>query len=168
MFKDIRTLKKLKQAHSPAGRPAKYFQWSEVACKHCGYYPGADIRQTMWFQRMASLADHIRETLNYPLVASSWWRCPRHPIELAKGEPGAHTYGLAIDFLIHGSHVIEAMMACEDYGRKFPQYRNTFGFGLRQRGAHRTRFLHVDIAGCIHRWREIRPTVWTYNVLPDY
>ena len=40
--------------------PAKYFQWSEVACRHCGGFPDKAVLQSLPFLMIAHVAFAIR------------------------------------------------------------------------------------------------------------
>ena len=144
-----------------SGPPAKHFSWHEVRCRHCFKLPPPKIMLSENFRLIGVLADRIREAINRPLVASSWWRCAKHPIEARKVEPGAHHYGLAVDLLLFGSEVPRALSVVLNAGELGIAYR--YGIGLRQFGPHDTRFMHVDVAGNMHRWNDVRPWVWTYK-----
>lgn len=141
-------------------RLSKYFDWHEVRCKHCHKLPGMDVLASSPFRALTRLADDIREELQRELVVSSWYRCYSHPLESIKEKPGAHTYGLAMDFLMSGSEPLRALEIIQSHHGELIRCR--YGIGLRQKGPFERRFMHLDIAGNFHRWREVRPWVWTY------
>lgn len=146
-------------------RPARFFTWHEVRCHHCYRLPPVSVMSSENFKTMAIVADTIRLALARPLIASSWWRCENHPVEAAKDEPGAHYFGLAIDFLMSGGEPIKAMSAVMGLNKSRvhpPNLPARYGFGLMQHGPVAGRYMHVDVAGNVARWRGIRPWVWTY------
>jgi uncharacterized protein YcbK (DUF882 family) len=61
----------------------------EFACKHCGAHG----------MNMATLdrLQALRTEWGAPMHINSGYRCPQHPIEAAKPDPGGHAKGRAID-----------------------------------------------------------------------
>ena len=112
------------------------FGRSEVACQHCG-------RAEMDEDFMWRLQD-LREAYGKPMKITSGYRCPQHPVEAAKAQPGMHSTGLAADIGISGSEAVTLLRLALDAGFR--------GVGVQQRG--NGRFLHVDL-------RET-PTIWSY------
>ena len=159
MSRVIRKNSEIAQAWS---KPAKYFTWHEVRCRHCYKLPPANIMLAERFRLTFVIADAIREALDRPLVASSWWRCEKHPVEARKLEPGPHFHGCAVDLLLHGGEVLVAIRAIQQLCADERAIAGRYGIGLRQSGTMTTRFMHVDVAGMMHRWSAIRPWVWTY------
>lgn len=108
----------------------KYFTEDEFKCSHCG-----ECKIDLDFVKEL---DDIREKLNAPLRVNSGYRCPDHPIEAAKSEPGPHTTGRAADIGVSG-----------DLARDFlSQAAKTFpGVGVNQTGDWEDRFIHVDQLG---------------------
>ena len=96
-----------------------------------------------------------------PLVVSSWYRSPQHPIEAAKPHPGSHATGLAVDMSMRGDRAMEAMRIAHS---RLP--RNWMGIGVSQKGD--TRFLHLDCAGSpmakevLGERHPARPMCWSY------
>ena len=118
---------------------AKYFTREELACTHCGEYQFDDD--------FLELLDNIREECGFPLPVSSGYRCPNHPIEAAKRDPGAHTTGRAVDIAVsHGQayRLVEVALECG-----VPR------IGVNQKGDGR--FIHLD-------WDMTRPNprIWSY------
>ena len=71
--------------------PQMTMEWK---CKHCGGLVfDEDFRRTL---------DNIRGDCGFPLPVTSGYRCPDHPIEVAKDSPGAHCSGKAVDIRVSG------------------------------------------------------------------
>lgn len=65
------------------------FSEDELKCSHCGK-----------LEMDVEFMDHIQELRTWygkPMIVTSAYRCPDHPIEKAKETPGEHAQGLAID-----------------------------------------------------------------------
>jgi zinc D-Ala-D-Ala carboxypeptidase len=117
----------------------KYFSESEFACRHCG--------QARMDQQFLDRVNELRERVGFPLKISSGYRCPEHPIEAKKSEPGAHTTGMAADVAVHGALAHSLLAEAMAMGFK--------GIGVQQKGTGR--FIHLD------DWENPnRPTVWSY------
>jgi len=120
-----------------------YFTDDELKCSCCG-------KNEMHPEFMQKL-NKLREEFNEPMIVTSAYRCPSHPIEAAKDgdTPGPHTTGKAIDIAI--SH--------------YPAYRlfmlaiqhDFTGIGVSQKGD--SRFLHLDT---LTHPTHYRPTIWSY------
>ena len=135
----------------PVGR---YFTLREVKCHHCNNLPPHMDRGS--FERFVAHLDYLRRKLGKPLLVNSWYRCPDHPIEKAKPEPGIHSFGLAVDLRLDGQESLLALRVLSSMDRS--EY---MGFGISQR-KDCPRYLHFDHAGHFHRWVDIRPNVWSY------
>lgn len=70
----------------------KHFSNKEVACHHCGALGLTP--------EMKEKLDALRETLGRPVVLTSAYRCPKHPIEKRKKTPGTHAQGIAVDIKV--------------------------------------------------------------------
>ena len=91
-----------------------------------------------------------------PLRVTSGYRCPSHPVEAAKSNPGAHTLGKAADIACSGSAAHALLVASVDAG--------ITGIGVKQHGPHDQRFIHLDtIADDDAGGRFTRPWVWGYS-----
>ena len=117
------------------------FKPAEFACK-CGQCGGEQHMDTEFMMLLQAMRDRVG-----PMVVTSGYRCPMHPIEKAKAEPGTHARGLAADIRCNDSFtrfkLIEAGMAC----------------GMRGIGWADT-FMHFDLyAG---RPAAPRPAAWSY------
>ena len=117
-----------------------HFSAKEFQCSHCG----ADgikegVLEKLQFMRIA---------YGKPMIITSGYRCPQHPIEVKKSVPGAHALGLAADIGVEGAEAHRIL------GLAFLQGFN--GIGVQQKGTGR--FIHVDI-----RNGELpTPAVWSY------
>jgi uncharacterized protein YcbK (DUF882 family) len=86
----------------------------------------------------------LRTDNGKPMLVTSVYRCPKHPVEASKSQPGMHSTGLAADIGVSGSEAIQVLRLAFDAGFR--------GVGVQQKGSGR--FIHVDL-------RET-PTVWSY------
>lgn len=122
----------------------KYFTADELTCQHCGEY-GMD-------DEFMHHIDRLRHICGVPFTVSSAYRCPDHPIEAAKHEPGTHAKGVAIDIVCGGGLAHKILEAVFFNGYPFT------GIGISQNNP--PRFIHLDTyAG--DNWR-VRPSVWSY------
>ena len=100
------------------------FSKEEFDCKHTGnneMKPDAlEVFQAM------------RDRLGFPLIVTSGYRDPTHPIEQRKEQPGSHAAGTAADFFATNGElrfkIIQAALEC-----------GAVGIGI-----NRT-FIHVDV-----------------------
>jgi len=120
----------------------KNFKPEEFACQHCGK---EGIKEELLNRLQA-----LRTFLDFSFVVSSGYRCPNHPIEAAKTEPGMHATGLAVDILCRGTEAYKIVTNACDYGFT--------GIGVSQNGNNR--FIHLDIA--TQADGKFRPTIWSY------
>ena len=92
----------------------------------------------------------IREECGFPLVVSSAYRCPLHPIEARKESLGAHGYGKAVDVLCSGEKALEVIRVAQAHGIK--------RIGIKQKGGGR--FIHLD--ACTEEEGFTSPALWSY------
>ena len=119
----------------------KFFKPHEFVCSHCG----AEHMQKDTVLRL----DLLRERLNTPLILSSAYRCPEHPIEKAKTKPGVHSTGHAIDIACNGELAYRILTHAPSIGFN--------RIGVNQKGSGR--FIHLDdYVGS----EFVRMTVWSY------
>jgi zinc D-Ala-D-Ala carboxypeptidase len=122
---------------------AKYFSDKEMACQHCGALKtDPDFMDAL---------DSLREAYGKPLIVTSGYRCPEHPIEAKKARAGAHTTGKAVDLAVDRGDAYELLKLAIATG-KFT------GIGIQQKGSGR--FIHLDI--CEEPEMSPRPTIWSY------
>lgn len=118
-----------------------FFTEKEFACKHTG-------RCRMQADFMDILFD-IRKTYGRPMVITSGYRDPTHPVEYAKASPGEHTYGAAADIAASGMDAMDLFVIAYSYGIR--------RIGVQQKG--RGRYLHLGIGD---KDLGFPPAIWTY------
>lgn len=117
------------------------FKASEFDCKHTGL--------NRMQPEFMDLLQALRTRYGKPMIITSGYRDPMHPVEARKGSPGTHTLGLAADVACHGADAHQILRLALDMGFT--------GVGVNQHGA--SRFIHLDIATAPFS----RPTVWSYR-----
>lgn len=100
--------------------------------------------------------DGLRDELGFPLVVTSGYRDPSHPLEAAKKIPGAHAFGLAVDFRLWGANALKLVELATSTSPV------PLGLGVAQCGLIEKRFIHLDHAPPECRQR---PRVWSYERL---
>ena len=93
--------------------------------------------------------DEVRELYDKPIIITSSYRGPDHPIEAAKpGGPGVHSLGVAVDIAaVGGTETLELVRAA-------------IGAGFERIGISRkNNFIHLDIADKTHQRNK---SIWTY------
>lgn len=84
----------IKKTNIQIDRYTKNFAKWEFLCRHCG----AETHNPRFLELVQILQD-LRYILKAPIHITSGYRCPYHPVELAKPNgPGLHTQGIAVDF----------------------------------------------------------------------
>lgn len=116
------------------------FKADEFKCSHCG---AEGIKEPLVAKLQA-----MRTEYGKPMRITSGYRCPKHPAEILKSTPGAHSMGLAADIGVEGAEAHRILtLACK---------HGFTGIGVQQKGTGR--FIHVDI-----RNGELpTPAVWSY------
>jgi len=118
------------------------FRAEEFRCRHSG-------RLVMHPEFMTRL-QRLRTAFGRPMVISSGYRDPTHPLEARKPRPGAHASGRACGVAIAGAAALELVVLAVAHGFT--------GIGVQQSGS--TRFIHLDdLAGSP---QAPRPTIWSY------
>lgn len=116
-----------------------YFSDDELRCQ-CGC-SGLKFDPTV---RQALNA--IRSKYGKPMVVTSGYRCPNHPIEAKKSHPGEHTTGMCVDIACHGFDAATLTKLAMDQGAT--------RIGWNQKGS--SRFIHLG-------WSKNYPRgTWTY------
>lgn len=118
---------------------ARDFTAAEFVCKHCGK---AGIK----FEFVQALQG-LRDRLGVPLRITSGYRCPQHPIERTKAQPGRHAEGIAAD--ITGPPLLDIWRALAD----FPEFA---GVGV----ARHQNYIHIDTRGGVPPGGRV---VWAYD-----
>lgn len=115
-----------------------YFTIEELACQHCGTYK--------FDPAMLALLNELRHRHGSPLIVSSGYRCPQHPVEQRHGK-GTHTTGKAVDLAVSHADALSVVAIAYDLGVR--------RIGVQQKGEGR--FIHLDL--CDDR---VTPAMWSY------
>jgi uncharacterized protein YcbK (DUF882 family) len=115
----------------------KHFRKDEFTCK-CGC--GRSDMRPGFMGRLQAL----RLAYGKPMIITSGYRCPDHPVEKAKATPGAHSEGIAADIGVSGADALLLLRLALE--------ANFQGIGVQQKG--NGRFIHLDT-------RE-HPAIWSY------
>jgi zinc D-Ala-D-Ala carboxypeptidase len=119
-----------------------YFTSEEMKCSHTGL-------ELMNAEFMEMLTE-LRVRYAKPLVVTSAYRHPSHPIEARKSKPGAHTTGKAVDLGVQYGDAYTILGLALMMGFT--------GIGVQQKGSGR--FIHLDT--CTEQNGFPRPTIWSY------
>ncbi|WP_375594634.1 D-Ala-D-Ala carboxypeptidase family metallohydrolase [Algihabitans albus] len=121
--------------------PYPNFTESEFRCSHTGR---CEMQSALLDKLQA-----LRSQLGQPLVVSSGYRDPSHPLEARKARPGAHAYGHAVDLRCDGQLAYLVLSFAPRIGFE--------RIGVAQKGARSSRFIHLDT------WPDgPSPAVWSY------
>lgn len=117
------------------------FSEAEFRCKH--------TRQCTMHPDFMARLQKLRVTFGKPMVISSGYRDPTHPVEARKASPGAHAMGRAADVAVAGEDAYRLVA--------FALMHGFTGIGVQQKGGGR--FIHLDDVppGVLPR-----PTIWSY------
>lgn len=87
--------------------------------------------------------EKLRAIIGKPIVINSGYRCPKHPVEVAKAQPdkGPHPKGEAADISVDGMSARQLYEAAQ----KVPEFQ---GFGVDDA----QNYLHVDIRKTPAKW----------------
>ena len=116
------------------------FEESEFVCKHTG-----ECRMSPIFLEKLQ---KLRNAYGKPMVVTSGYRSPEHPLEADKTRPGPHTTGCAVDIGVHGQDAYRLVKLALEHGFT--------GIGVSQRMGQ-PRFVHLDLL-----LEEPRPNIWSY------
>lgn len=112
-----------------------YFSREELKCKHTGEY--------FFDEDFLGRLNAIREEYGRPMIVTSGYRSPEHPVEKDKVLPGAHTEGLAVDIRANSEEAFWITSIALKHG-------------IKRIGIHED-FVHLDAS--IDR---PSPRLWTY------
>lgn len=117
------------------------FSESEFRCRHTGLcHMDPDF---------LDILQAIRDRYGRPMVISSGYRHPTHPVEAGKGRTtGEHTTGRCCDVAVRGAYALELLDIALRNG--------ITRVGVQQKGA--SRFLHLGIGAP----SLANPTLWSY------
>lgn len=116
-----------------------YFKPHETQCK-CGC--GLD-----WTPAYRGKMNIIRDELGFPLPVNSGARCEKYDKSI--GGAGVHSQQCAGDYRVSGKRAYALIKLAFKYGFT--------GIGIKQKGDHGSRFVHLDDTE-----GATRPWVWTY------
>lgn len=123
---------------------SKYFKDAELRCKHCGVNK-MDRSFLTWL-------DQLREEYGKPMRLVSAYRCPVHNQKVSTTGPnGPHTTGKAVDVAASGADAHRLVKLALHFG--------AMGIGVQQKGAHPSRFIHIDMLFPPSHPRE---NIWSY------
>ena len=124
----------------------KFFIEDEFRCSHSG--------EVFMEQSVVDGLNQLRALWGSPIILSSAYRHPTHPVEAKKiakgGNAGQHSKGTAVDILCSGKDAYDLLNI-------IIKQKIWSGIGISQRGVHTSRFIHIDQAKGISR-----PTIWSY------
>lgn len=116
-----------------------YFPKEETQCS-CGC--GGDITEDFRF-----FLNSVRSDVGQPLILNSGFRCTAFDSSI--GGKGVHPTGKAADVACSGPLAHKVLQAALKHGAT--------GVGVSQKGAHSSRFIHLDITeGSMRSW------IWSY------
>lgn len=118
----------------------KNFKEDEFRCQHTGL-SGMD-------KEFMDKLQEIRTKYGKPMVVSSGYRHPTHPIEAAKDSLGEHTYGMCADIAIRGEDAVVLLRIVLECG--------ITRVGVQQKGVGRFLHLGVGAVGLANPW------IWSY------
>lgn len=101
---------------------SRNFKTHELTCKHCG---AVGITQ-----KAMDMLQELRDLWGKPMIITSAYRCPEHPVEARKAKPGHHAKGHAFDIKCTPAEAVDLIILARKIGFK--------GFGFHPE------FLHVD------------------------
>lgn len=126
--------------------PWANFSYSELRCR-CGRCDSTGREMNPVFM---ALLQRLRQVYGKPMPLSSAYRCPNHPNERNKAEPGEHAQGLAVDVQCRGKDALKILQLALNLG--------FVRIGIQQKGT--ARFLHLGLAP--ESGRLPSPMIWSY------
>jgi len=92
---------------------------------------------------------YLRNRFGRPMPVTSGYRSPEYNAKVSTtGTAGPHTTGKAADIRVSGKDAYDLIKLAIEAGFR--------GIGISQKGAHASRFIHLDMVDAG------RPTVWSY------
>lgn len=119
----------------------EFFTDEELACSHCGEYK--------FDRENRILLNDIRLACGFALPVTSGYRCPNHPIEVARGRLGEHQEGEAVDIAVYGYQAMRLVVEAYEHGVR--------RIGVQQTGEFNTRFIHLGFS-----LTRPKPAFWSY------
>jgi uncharacterized protein YcbK (DUF882 family) len=115
------------------------FTEKELACTFTG--------KCFMMEHFMEKLQELRIAYGKPLIITSGFRDPKHPVEQAKKRPGVHTRGIAVDIACDGQEAYKIVRLAINLGFK--------GIGIKQKASGR--FIHLDTFD-----QDPRPNIWSY------
>ncbi len=120
------------------------FSADELRCR-CGF-GRADMNE-----RFMDRLQAVRSVLGVPMRITSGFRCPDYNARVSStGRNGPHTTGRAVDVAVSGETALKLVRIALAHGFT--------GIGVKQKGPHGGRFLHLDDLDADYP----RPSIWSY------
>ncbi len=120
-----------------------HFSLEEMQCSHTG-----ECKMDSEFMQ---LLHKLREAYAKPMIISSGYRSPSHPVEARKkSDKGSHCQGRAVDVVCHGTDAFNLIHAAIHSG--------ITRIGVAQKGAISSRYLHLDNI----ETGKPSPWIWSY------
>ncbi len=115
-----------------------HFTENELGCSHCAQ--NGEVNLGPWAEEGNQLLlEQVRTEFGHPMPVNSGYRCPNHPIELAKENgPGSHTNGLGLDVAVYNERALRLTLCAF--------YNGWLGIRWQQKGNLNSRFVHMDRA----------------------
>lgn len=117
------------------------FSEKEFKCKHTGI---CDMDKDFM-----EILSEIRKEYGKPMIITSGYRHPTHPVESSKPIRGEHTYGVCCDVSVRGEDCYNLISVCIKKG--------ITRLGVSQKGENR--FIHIGIG---YGDKFLNPWVWSY------
>lgn len=114
-------------------RYSTHFAVDEFRCNHCGKLPANGMDPAL-----IGVLEYIRRKYQSYIKINSGYRCPDHNAAVGGAKNSMHLYGLAADFVVVGTPVIDVW-----------NWMTPWHFG--GLGRYNT-FTHVDIRDSRARW----------------
>lgn len=90
----------------------------------------------------------VRQQFGKPMIVTSGYRAPAHPVEAAKPRPGEHTLGRAVDVAVSGADALNLLTIAVNHKLN--------RIGVKQHGS--ARYLHLGMSSAGFPG----PVIWSY------
>ena len=117
------------------------FSKTEFDCHHTG--------ENKMRPEFMEILQQIRTVYDKPMVITSGYRSPLHPIEARKSKAGEHTYGLAADIAVRGVDAMDLIVVAYGHGVR--------RIGVNQKGDGR--YLHIGVGD---QFLDFPKSIWSY------
>jgi zinc D-Ala-D-Ala carboxypeptidase len=121
-----------------------YFTPQEFACRGTG--------KVLVVPRHMNMVFALREMVGFGMTSNSSYRDPDY--DASVGGAGVHPFGIADDWRVSGARAHALLLGAFKLGFT--------GIGIRQKGPHEKRFIHLDNLNPSITDKHPRPWVWSY------